>query len=153
MTRQMITKGAILEIHIDNKYYCYAQILEEGGYAFFDFRSNIKILDFTILLNVPILFILGVYSNVITQGHWLKVGKLEIRKDLKMQPMQFIRDSLNPGNFKFYNPNTGEITPATKEECKDLECAAVWDDEHVESRIKDYYNGVPNVWVEQLKIK
>lgn len=64
--------------------------------------------------------------------------------------MKFIQDVLNPEKFELYDPNNGEIIPATKEQIQGLECAAVWEAEHVESRIIDYYEGRPNKWVKQL---
>jgi hypothetical protein len=66
--------------------------------------------------------------------------------------MQYIQDPLNSSHFELYNPNTGEISKCKKEECEGLECAAVWEAEHAKSRIRDYYNGVPNILFEQLKI-
>lgn len=154
MGKQRITEGSILEIKIENRYYVYAQILTKGlGYAFFDFKSTQRLMDFTVLKDAKILFILMVYSDVITQGRWLKVGKLPIRESLVVQPMKFIQDSLSPEKFELYNPNNGEIIPATKQEVLGLECAAVWEAEHVESRISDYYEARPNIWVEKLRIK
>lgn len=154
MKRQRITEGAILEINIENDYYVYAQILVKGlGYAFFDYRSKQHLTDLDELLKCEILFIVMVYNDVVTQGKWIKVGKLRIRQDLLVQPMKFIQDSTNPDKFELYNPNTGEIVNATKAECVGLERASVWESNHVEDRIRDHYLGVPNVWVEQLKIK
>ncbi|MBN9284151.1 MULTISPECIES: Imm26 family immunity protein [unclassified Flavobacterium] len=147
MKKQQITKGAILEINIENKYYTYAQILENAGYAFFDYRTEVPLKEFSVLENKKILFIVAVYNDVITQGRWLKVGKLNIREEIRKQPMKFIQDALNPENFELYDPNTGEITPTTKKHIKGLERAAVWEAHHVEDRIRDYYNGVPCVWL------
>ncbi len=153
MKRQKVTIGAILEINIEDQYYTYAQILEKGNCAFFDFRTHEKIDDFSVLEKSSILFIVAIYKDIITQGHWIKVGKLPIRKSLEILPMKFIQDTLQPNIFEFYNPNTGEITPAKKKEIVNLERAAVWEASHVEERIRDHYNGVPNIWVEQLKAK
>lgn len=150
--RQRITSGAILEIVINEKYY-YAQILKSKGCAFFNFKSEKPINDYSILSNANILFILRVYDDVITKGKWIKVGKLDIRDELQIEPFKFIQDSLNPDSFELYNPNTGEIIPATRKEVEGLECAAVWEAEHVEDRIKDYYEGKLNTWVQQLAIK
>jgi hypothetical protein len=154
MAKQRITTGSILEINIDNQYYSYAQILQNGrGIAFFDNKIEDKLIDFSILEKCNLLFIVVVYNDVITQGKWLKVGKLPIRKELEILPMKFIQDRINPSEFRLYNPNTGEMTKAKREECDGLEYAAVWEANHVEDRIRDYYLGVPNVWVNQLKIK
>ncbi|MBK5722872.1 hypothetical protein JGH11_18540 [Dysgonomonas sp. Marseille-P4677] len=153
MKKQRISKGAILEICIDKQYYVYAQILEKASYAFFDYRSKKQLKDFSILLNSPILFIVSVYDDVITEGHWIKVGKLSIRNDLLPLPMKFIQDVLDINIVELYDPNTGEIFLATKNDCLGLERSAVWEAEHVESRISDFYNGKKNIWVEQLKMK
>jgi len=141
MRRQRITVGSVLEINIENKYYTYAQILTEADCAFFNYKSKEPLKDFSVLENSEILFIVAIYDDIITQGKWLKVGKINIRKSLLKKPMKFIQDALNPNNFDLYNPNTGEITPSTKSECKGLECAAVYEAEHVEERISDYYAG------------
>jgi hypothetical protein len=154
MAKQRITTGSILEINIDGQYHTYAQILQNGrGIAFFDFKSEERLIDFSTLEKCNLLFIVVVYNDVITQGKWLKGGKLPIRKELEILPRKFIQDNLNPSEFRLYNPNTGEITKATREQCEGLECAAVWEANHVEDRIRDHYLGVPNIWVEQLKMK
>lgn len=143
-----------MEIDIEGEYFVYAQVLSKGlGYAFFDFRTKKKLNSFDILLSSKVLFIVMVYNDIITKGVWLKVGKLSIRNDLLIQPMKYIQDNLNSDNFELYNPNTGEITKSTRKECEGLECAAVWEANHIQDRIRDCYLGVPNIWVEQLKIK
>ncbi len=152
MGKQRITLGSILEINIDGKYYVYAQVLGKSGYAFFDYKSINKLIDFSVLESAPVLFIISVYNDVITQGYWKKVGKMEIRDDLEVQPLQFIQDKINPQAFELYNPNTGEVMPANKEQCIGLECAAVWEAHHVEERIRDYYLGVNNIWLDKIKI-
>lgn len=147
--RQKKTVGAILEINIEDQYYTYAQILDNSGYAFFDYKSDKHLNDISILKDKAILFIIGVYDDVVTKGHWLKVGNLEIREELIEQPMQFIQDALNPELFEFYNPNTGESIPATKEEIKGLERAAVWEAHAVEDRIKCFYSGETSIWMKE----
>ncbi|WP_320908658.1 MULTISPECIES: Imm26 family immunity protein [Bacteroides] len=153
MKRQRRTPGSIVKIDLKNGYYNYAQIVE-NGIAFFDiYTKDPELEDLSILLEKPVLFILEVYRDVISTGLWLKVGKLPIREDLKTLPMQCIQDALDETQFELYNPNTGEVTKATREECEGLETCAVWEAYHVESRLRDHYNGVPNDIVEALKIK
>lgn len=148
MKRQRITIGSILEIRVHEKYYFYAQILK-GGKAFFDFMSEQPISDVTILSDKPILFIIAVYNDVITSGHWPKVGKLDIRDDLKVLPLKFIQDALDPTSFSIYDPNSGEIIPSTKEACKGLERSSVWDAHHVEQRLLDHLEGRINKYVQE----
>ena len=147
MKRQRITVGSILEINVHDLYYCYAQILEHGVYAFFDYRTETPLRDFSVLLGCKILFCLGVYNDVITRGHWLKVGKLPIRDDLTPLPMEFIYHEFDKLQWHLYNPNTGEMTSSTKEECRGLERCAAWDAHHVEDRLRDHYDGVPCLWL------
>ena len=144
MAKQRVTEGAILEINIEGEYFVYAQILN-GGTAFFDFKSTEQLKDFSILEKSNLLFIVAVYSYIINQGIWLKVGKSSIRKDLKVLPMKFIQDALIPSKFRLYNPNTGEMTPVTKDECKGLEVSAVYEAGDIEQRISDYFAGRVNL--------
>ncbi len=150
--KQTRTVGSIVKIDLHDGTFILAQILNDG-LAFFDYRSNVLPDNLNYLIDTPVLFILSVYNDVITQGRWLKVGKLPIRQDLQNQPLKFIQDTLEPEKFELYDPNNGDIIAATKNQCVGLEAAAVWEAEHVESRIIDHYNKVPNIWVEQLKIK
>jgi len=149
MKRQKETIGAIVEINVYDEYYCYAQILALGNLAFFDYRTKEHLEDFSILSNCSILFILCVYNDIITQGHWLKVGKLPIREELQILPMKYIYHKFDKSQFELYNTNTGEITPSTKEECRGLERCAVWDKHHIEDRLRDHYNGVPCIWLKE----
>jgi Immunity protein 26 len=146
MKRQQITIGAVLEIYVDNKYFVYAQI-HDGGYVFFDFKSDKKIKDLNILVNTPILFIVAIFRDVVTKGLWLKIGKLPIRPELEKLPLKFIQDAIKPEKFELYNPNNGEITITTFDKIKGLERTAVWEAHAIEDRIRDYYNGVPCAWL------
>ena len=153
MKRQRITIGSIVEIIVDNNYYCYAQILGKASYAFFDYRSKKQLKDLDALSLAPVLFIISVYDDVVTKGHWLKVGKMDMRDDFKIFPLQFVQDVMNHSKYSIYNPNTGEMRDAKREECINLECAAVWEAKHVEIRLRDYYNRNNNSTVENLSLK
>lgn len=98
-------------------------------------------------------FIVSVYNNAVTSSRWEKVGTLPLEEALTKLPMKFIQDAIYPEQYELYNPNTGEISPASKQDCLKLEPAAVWEAEHVEKRIADFYANKPNKWVEGMKIK
>lgn len=138
---------------MQNGYHTYGRILENGCYAFYDGLERKEINDLQDLAKRKILFIIAVYNSAINSGRWIKIGKLPLDDELKNLPLNFIKDALDPEYFKIYNPNTGIIRPAEKMECSGLECAAVWEAEHVEERILDHYAGKPNKWVESLKLK
>jgi len=143
MKRQQRTIGAIIKIDLGKGFYSYGQILKED-IVFFDIYAQNDLVDLSILLKTPVLFYLGVYNDVITSGRWVKVGKLSIKEEFEIVPLKFIQDSLKPDQFEIYDPNSGEIRKSTKAECKGLECAAVWEAEEVEERLRDHFSGRPN---------
>lgn len=146
--RQRMTVGSILEIPIFNEYFVYAQILPCKQSAFFDYRSKEPLREFDVLENIPVLFYLSVYTHVVSRGVWLKVGKIPLREEFKIVPLEFIYDKFQK-KFSLYDPNTGIITPSDKEQVRGLERAAVWDSNHVEERIRDYYNGDSCIWLKE----
>ena len=149
--RQKRTVGSIVKIPLKNGYYAYAQILDKASYAFFDYFSETPIEELEILNNVPVLYVLSAYNDIVTKGRWEKIGKLPVRDELNVLPMQFIQDALNPKKFELYNPNTGEITPTTKEECSGLEQAAVWEGWEVEDRLLDHFEKKPDKTLEEYR--
>jgi hypothetical protein len=152
MKRQQRTVGAFLKIDLEEAYHTYARILKKPSFAFYDIKTKDNIENLDVLENLSILFIIAVYDDAVTKGRWIKIGKRPLEPSLKKLPLKFMQDKMKPSNFSLYNPNNGEIVPATKEQCKDLERAAVWEPEHVEDRLRDHFAGRPNKWVESLKI-
>jgi len=148
MKKQQRTIGAIVKIDLGNGFFNYAQILKQD-IAFFDIYVKDELKNLNILMDKPVLFFLGVYNDVITSGRWGKIGMLLIRKEFESTPNKYIQDALNPNKFELYITDTGEIAPSSKEKCKGLECAAVWEAEHVEERLRDHFSGRPNKYVQE----
>ena len=103
------------------------------------------------LIARPILFIIAVYNDAVARGRWVKIGRIPLEPALQQLPLQFIQDALNETTFSLYDNVT--IRPAIQADCIGLERAAVWEPEHVEPRIADFYRGEANVWVEQLRLR
>jgi hypothetical protein len=152
MKRQRRTIGAIVKIPLQDGSHSYGLVLDKASIAVFKIKTK-EDLQASEILEKDVLFIIAVYDNVITSGRWEKIGKAASSERFLNLPMKFIQDQLNPSTIQLYNPNTGEITPSTKEECVGLERAAVWAAEHVEERISDFFYGRKNVWVEQQRLK
>lgn len=144
--------GAVLKIDLQNGHFVYGRILANSSYAIYDSLTREDFEDLEAIISKPVLFIVSVYDSAIKTERWKICGQIPLEESLKHLPMKCIQDSLNPDRFDLYNPNTGEITKASREQCEGLETAAVWAAEHVEDRIRDFYLNVPNRWVEQLKI-
>lgn len=147
--RQKRTVGSVVRIDLKNGRKAYAQILDKASYAFFDYFSTSDIEDLDVLNHKPVLYILSAYDDIITKGKWLKIGEIPIREEFNKLPLQFIQDALHPNKFEIYNPNTGEMASATKEECKGLEQAAVWEEWEVEERLLDHFENNPDKTLEE----
>lgn len=78
-------------------------------------------------------FIVGVYDYVLKTGNWPIVDSRPFANIEEAEPPPAcIIDSIS-GEYSIYYK--GEIRDASKEECKDLEVAAVWEAEHIVDRI------------------
>jgi len=145
---QRRTPGAIVKVPLEEGWHSYAQLLEEPEIAFFDVRTqaNLSIKD---IISQRVLFRLWVMKYAVSSKRWMKVGKAPISQVLK-QPVPRYKVELGyPGQFLLYYPDGFEQT-AVYEDCLGLECAAVWDPDHVEERLRDHYAGRPNRWVISL---
>ena len=69
MKRQQETVGSIVQIHINDEFYVYAQILPHGLLAFFDYKSDTELSDLNVLKNAKVLFITAVYKYVTKVSH------------------------------------------------------------------------------------
>jgi hypothetical protein len=146
-------EGSIFEIRLSNGKYSYGRILAKADYAFYDIYKDKQITEINDIVKSNVLFIVAVYKDAITKERWKKVGYIDLEPTLKILPSKFIEDALNPDHYELYDPNTGEIRPVDKQRCVGLERSAVWEPQHVEERLIDYYEGRQNKWVEQLKVK
>jgi hypothetical protein len=143
------TVGDLVKIQLDSQWHVYARVLKEPLFAFYDSRTD-KELTFDEIKNLPVLFKIWVMKYAVTSGRWPVVGNYHLEESLKQVEKFFKQDCLNPQSISIYYE--GHEIPATREECIGLECAAVWDPEHVEDRLRDHYAGKPNKWVKALKI-
>ncbi|WP_240309345.1 immunity 26/phosphotriesterase HocA family protein [Sphingomonas ginsengisoli (ex An et al. 2013)] len=104
---------------------------------------------------LPVAFTLMVMNHAVTSRRWPVVGSADIPEELRFSPKFCKQDELS-GILSIYH-EIPELAPlyeryASPGECIGLETAAVWEPEHVEDRLRDHFRGLPNKWVEQLKI-
>jgi hypothetical protein len=141
--------GDVVKIDMGDGSLCFGRILEEPLMAFYDFKVR-GVPNIAEIVSKRILFKIWVMNHAITSGRWPVIGSSPLPKELQ-QPVTFFKQDPISKEVSLY-VNAQEV-PATREQCKGLERAAVWDPEHVEDRLRDYFAGVPNQWVESLKIK
>jgi hypothetical protein len=101
------------------------------------------------IIGSPVLFCVAVMDYAIKNGRWRVLGNVELEPKLR-KPIEFFMQDIHTGEFSIYKEG-GLILPAKQEDIFGLERAAAWEPEHVEDRLRDYYSGVPNKWLESLK--
>jgi hypothetical protein len=141
--------GDIVQIKLEDGSFSFARVLEEPLMAFYDFKSD-SIPNLSEIVEKPIIFRIWVMNRAVKSGRWGVIGNIGLEPELVLSPKFFNQGALNKNFTIIYNDDE---SPATREECENLERAAVWDPEHVEDRLRDHYAGVPNMWVESLKPK
>ena len=146
--RQRRTIGAVLRVPLDEHWHAYAWTLPEVDSAFFDLKADASIPADKVVTH-PIAFRVGVHKSAWTTGRWLRVGKIDPPPEVLAPVPTFVEDPFS-GAFSIYL--LGDIRPAKREECVGLESCAIWDPEHVEDRLRDYFAGVPNKWVRSLAL-
>jgi hypothetical protein len=126
-------------------------MLESPEYAFFDCRTRDELPIATVVAR-PVLFRLWVARHAHSNGRWRKVGRAEVAPPLQQAVHRYNQDSLRPQDIRLtYDGCSGPLGSVA--DCEGLECAAVWEPEHVEDRLRDHYAGVPNEWVLSLRPK
>jgi len=148
LKRQQRTVGAIVKIPLEDGYHTYGRILDYGV-AFYDARTKEELPPAEIVKK-KVLFITEVYDSVITKGFWLKTGNiLPIEPELLKPRPYYTEDTIADRIIIHFD---GKRTIASREEVRNIECAAVWDYAALEKRLNDYYKGRRNAEVELMRI-
>lgn len=144
--------GDIVSIQIENNTYCFARVLHSAIFAFYDLKSETENIGLETIISSDILFKVPVMDYALKNELWKIIGFLPLENDLQKSINFFRQDDIS-NKLYIYNSLSTVEKKATKDECQGLECAAVWDPEHVEGRLRDHYANVPNKWTESLQIK
>lgn len=152
MKRQTYQEGAIVKIPYDAEHHTYGRLLFNPYIAVYDCRTNSDEFSMEEIVSKETIFTVAVHIDAVKRGRWLKIGHIPLKPNELEIPERYIQDIGNSERFRIIN-FMGEIRESSREECKNLERAAVWAPEHIENRILDHYEGRPNKWVESLKMK
>ena len=77
------------------------------------------------------------------------MGHLEVPSTIDQSPPFFKKDDISGALSITYTGDDEKA--ATQEQVRGMECAAVWEPEHVVDRLNDQFAGRPNKWVESLR--
>lgn len=141
--------GDFVAVPLGGGEYGFGRVLEEPLFAFYDFKSK-SIPPVDEIARARVLFKIWVMNYAVTDGDWPIIGNRPLEETLCERPRFFKRDPIN-GKYSIYLMGESVELPATKDECNELECAAVWEPEHVADRLRDYFQQVPNKWFEMLR--
>jgi hypothetical protein len=141
--------GTIVRIDLDDGYHTYGRELQHPFLAILDARTKEEMTPEQIVAHRP-LFIVGVFDQALKR--WKPIGYVPLLPNELPVPDRFIQDIINPNDCRIVNAY-GDERPATIAECEGLESATIWDSDEVEDRLRDYYAGRTNVWVESLRVK
>ena len=147
--RQQWSAGAVVRVPL-GEHHTYAWMLaEKCQWAFLDARSAVPLAVGEVARR-PVLFRLCVMRSAYGGGRWAKVGAAPLPPELLRPAERFMYDRIAQ-TYGITTDGGATRRPATVEECRPLECCAVWSAAHVEDRLRDHYAGVPNKWAAALR--
>jgi hypothetical protein len=154
--RTRLKIGQVFRVDLKDGYYAFGQVIREMNWAFFDLHTKDPNPPLGTIVSSPVLFKIGVYTNVIKHKIWEVIGICPPREELLKEENTYMYDALLR-SYIIFKPIIGgapgicERVPAIWEECKNLEREAVWPAGSVEQRLRDHFAGRPNWDLESNK--
>jgi hypothetical protein len=148
--------GRIVRINLRNDEFAYGRQLAGPLVEFYDYLSKGALdIDLLQLVDKPVAFRVFVMKAAFRSDGWELLGTVTLSTREFHTIHQFFKKDPISGALSIYWEDPSDGTwgerPATAAECAKLERAAVWDREHVEDRLRDHFDGKPNVWAESLQ--
>ena len=123
----------------------------QSGVRFFDCRTS-DTLPAAAVVARPVLFRLWVMGSAHSTGRWSKLAAAPVSPALQKPVRRYNQDPLRPQDIRLtFDGCDGPLVSVA--DCEGLECAAVWDAEHVEDRLRSHYSGAPCEWTLSLRPK
>jgi hypothetical protein len=142
-----VTAGDVFEIDLGDGYYAFGIVCAGNDCAFFDLRSS-KTPSLEEILSHKTIFRIPVAKDAFAPGRWKVLGNAALRGALA-EHAEYRNQPVGSNQLFLYR--AGKFTPASLEDVKDLEPLAVWFDQHVEERLRDYFAHRPNRTEEYFK--
>ena len=136
--------GNVVEIPLENRTYSYGVVVEEPLIAFSNLYFNEPQSSFEKLFEEPV-FKIWVMKYAIGKRHWNVVGNVKVNIEI---PVFYKLDFITKKYSLYFESMEKE---SSLEECIGLECAAVWDPEHVQERLLAISLGKESIWEKSLR--
>ena len=153
MSRSRIARrvGDIVAVPLGDGKYAFGWILDEPLIAFFDLQRG-DLQPPPNLTQHEALFRIWVMNHSIVRGAWPVVGHVEPSFAQRERPWFYKQDPISK-IVSLTRDGNEELAVMDVSTLDSIECAAVWEPEHVVDRIKDRFAGVPNRWVGSMAIR
>lgn len=132
-------------------YYVFGRIIEGYIFVFFDFQSSKEDIDLDMLLEQNILFSIHVGWAAITSKRWKVLAIKPLEEKFRAVVPFFVQEIGN--DDLCWIDYDGERIQVSKIECIGFERLATWNAIHVEQRIRDHYDGKPNMYLLGLRLR
>lgn len=139
-------EGAYFEIDLGNETFAYGRVLQSPTLGFYDTKGpKISSVELQELDAADFKYKIWVMKDAFKRPNWNIIGFKDLEPSVSKQTWFFKKDAIT-GELSIYSSWNGktEERSASVKECKSLECAAVWSAVHVEQRLRDDLNNVPN---------
>jgi hypothetical protein len=144
--KQKEVPGSIVKVVFDEKYHIYARVLNYGDLAFYDHKFDYDEGDLEGIIRYPIIFKSIVNKGGVKYGRWPIIGLLPLENELQESRYCVGMYSVNSCSTYVNGVVTNDVPISA---CRGMEDGGVWSPELIEERIRDFYNGTPNYWVER----
>ena len=148
MKKIKLLPGDLLKVPYKPGVHTFARILIEESYAFYDCPSSTQDKPYNDILQSDILFVAQVAVFPVLKGFWTVLTNLPLEPPLStFYPRYFSPVPTSPENLNFYDTYKSEIEDAIKKDwikTGKIQLAGIHEQEHIDSRINDYYDGKRN---------
>jgi hypothetical protein len=145
-----LEEGTFTRIPLADGTFGYGRVLPNPYIAFYDFRTAEPSSDLDAIESQPVLFTQAV--RLFKYDRWANLGKRKLTGEVARPVVRFMQDLADYRQCTIYD-SEGMSRDATPEECIGLERAAVWDPHHIEQRLLDHFEGRPNPFEEQARVR
>jgi hypothetical protein len=131
--------GAVVAARLRDGHVYSARLLEFPWVAFYDGWDDTPPQRPEVVTGRPVLRTLAVTADLLHEG-WSVMGTSPLGNSLRPPELQFVQDHFNPRDLQMIGADQ-VMRPATFDEIRGLERAAVWAPEHIEDMLVAHARG------------
>jgi hypothetical protein len=143
--------GLVVAVPLGDGFFGYGRTLRSPYAEFFDLRTTDADRPSSLEIAAgPVLFRTIVMQDVFRRSEWQRLEVVPLTEPETHRIHRFFKqDPLNDELSIYWEdpvtvPPTEHEIPATFEQIRGMERAAVWSAVHIEARLRDHFAGVPN---------